>query len=65
MEQEKPKYKPIRIRRETHYTLKLLASLYQESLIEFVDRLAEEELQRAKERGSVTNFPGQKKEKRQ
>jgi hypothetical protein len=36
-------YQLIRVWKKTHKTLKVLAALYQESLMEFVDRLAEEE----------------------
>jgi hypothetical protein len=57
-------YQTTRIWKRTHYLLKLLSSTYQESMVELLDRLAEEELQRAKERGTVTNFPGISREKR-
>jgi len=50
-------YQTTRIWKRTHKTLKLLSALYQESLVEMLDRLANEELQRAKDRGSVTNYP--------
>jgi hypothetical protein len=41
-------YKTTRIWKKTHAKLKLLAALSQESLVELLDRLASEELQRAK-----------------
>lgn len=50
-------YRTIRIWKKTHYLLNLLAALYQESMVELLSRLVEEELKRAKERGSITNLP--------
>lgn len=55
-------YKIVRMWTKTHHTLKLLAALYHESLIELLDRLAEEEMQRAKDRGEITATTGRTKE---
>ena len=57
MKKKTDDFKTIRIWKRTHYTLKLLAALHQESLVELLDHLAKEELARAKERGSGTNLP--------
>ena len=55
--EEKEQYKTTRIWTKTHRLLKMIAGTQGISIVELLDRLANEELQRMKERGTITNFP--------
>ena len=59
MKTKPDEYQTTRIWKRTHHTLKVLATLYQESMVETLDRLANEELQRAKDRDSVIDLLSQ------